>query len=244
MVIQTFPPRRMCRVIAIRAASICLLVTYERSSAWMPYSPKATLVPPLALPCRSGRCCLRCAVLRGMSMPQPSSLVLAAGAAAVATAARGASSVDGGPPWAGPPWVAESPGRRRARAGGRRALGPGLRGLAAVDPDLHANPAEGGPGLVEAVVDVGAQSVQRDPALAVELRPRHLGAAEAPRALHPDPLGSALHRRLHRLAHSPPEGNPAGQLLGYALGHQLGVYLGVLYLEDVELDLLAGQLLQ
>src|ERR1019366_4229312 len=238
MVIQTFPPRRMCRVIAMRAASICLLVTYERSSAWMPYSPKATLVPPLALPCRSGRCCLRCAVLRGMSMPQPSSLVLAAGAAAVA---RGAGTATG----RGVLRRRAIPARARAQRGrGRLALGPGLRGLAAVDPDLHANPAEGGPGLVEAVVDVGAPSVQRDPALAVELRPRHLGAAEAPRALHPDPLGSALHRRLHRLAHSPPEGNPAGQLLGYALGHQLGVYLGVLYLEDVELDLLAGQLLQ
>ena len=27
MLIQTFPPRRMCRVMAIRAASICRLVT-------------------------------------------------------------------------------------------------------------------------------------------------------------------------------------------------------------------------
>src|SRR5258705_521025 len=40
---------------------------------------------------------------------------------------------------------------------GRLALGPGRRRLAPVDPDLHANPAERGPGLVEAVVDVGAQ---------------------------------------------------------------------------------------
>src|SRR5260370_9063402 len=38
----------------------------------MPYSPKVTLVPPLAAPDRSGLCCLRCLVLRGMSMPQPS----------------------------------------------------------------------------------------------------------------------------------------------------------------------------
>src|SRR3954471_6978466 len=68
MLIQTFPPRRMCLVIAIRAASICRLVTYECSTAWMPYSLKVTLVPPLAAPERSGRCCLRCLTLRGMSM--------------------------------------------------------------------------------------------------------------------------------------------------------------------------------
>src|SRR6476661_8945936 len=68
MLIQTFPPRRMCLVIAIRAASICRLVTYECSTAWMPYSPKVTRVPPLAAPERSGRCCLRCLTLRGMSM--------------------------------------------------------------------------------------------------------------------------------------------------------------------------------
>src|SRR6202012_3364987 len=54
MLIQTLPPRRMCRVMAIRAASICRLVTYECSRAWMPNSPKLTAVPPLALPWRSG----------------------------------------------------------------------------------------------------------------------------------------------------------------------------------------------
>src|SRR5206468_2889721 len=51
-------------------------------------------------------------------------------------------------------------------------LTPGSAGrrLALVDPDLHADPAEGGARLVEAVVDVRAQRVQRHPALAVELR--------------------------------------------------------------------------
>src|ERR1019366_4315642 len=108
------------------------------------------------------------------------------------------------------------------RGRGGLALRPGLRGLAAVDPDLHADPAERRAGLVEAVVDVGAQGVQR----------------------HPDALGAALHRGLHGLAHGAAEGDPAGQLLGHALGDQLGVDLGVLHLEDVQLDLLAGELLQ
>src|ERR1700683_1779016 len=130
------------------------------------------------------------------------------------------------------------------RGGSGLALGPGLRGLAAVDPHLHADPAKRGPRLVEAVVDVGAQRVQRHPALAVELGARHFGAAKPTRALHPDPLGAALHRGLHGLAHGPAERDPAGELLGHALGDQLRVDLGVLDLEDVQLDLLAGQLLQ
>jgi hypothetical protein len=49
---------------------------------------------------------------------------------------------------------------------------------------------------------------------------------------------------LHGLAHGAPEGNPARQLLGHALSHQLCVHLGVLHLEDVQLHLLAGQLLK
>src|ERR1700712_6074056 len=68
MLIHTLPPRLMCRVMAIRADSICRLVTYAGSRAWMPNSPNVTAVPPLAAPERPGWCCLRCLTLRGMSM--------------------------------------------------------------------------------------------------------------------------------------------------------------------------------
>src|SRR4051812_6064738 len=68
MLIQTLPPRRMWRVMAIRADSICRFVTYAGSRAWMPYSPKTTFVPPLAAPERPGWCCLRCLTRRGMSI--------------------------------------------------------------------------------------------------------------------------------------------------------------------------------
>src|SRR3712207_9539118 len=50
--------------------------------------------------------------------------------------------------------------------------------LALVDPALHADPPERRARLVEAVVDVGAHGVQRDAAVGVALRARHLGAAE------------------------------------------------------------------
>src|SRR6185437_9025182 len=85
MLIQTFPPRRMCRVIAIRAASIWRFVTYACSMAWMPYSPNATRVPPVAAPVRCGRCCLRCATLRGISIGH-SSPAVACGSAALGVA--------------------------------------------------------------------------------------------------------------------------------------------------------------
>lgn len=58
------------------------------------------------------------------------------------------------------------------------------------------------------------------------------------------PLAPTLHRALHALAHGTTEGDAGGELLGDGLGHQLSVNLGVLDLEDVQLDLLAGQLLQ
>src|ERR1700750_2782537 len=215
------PPRGRCPVMAIRAASICRLVTYACSSAWIPYSPKFTWVPPVALPVRCGRCCFLCLTLRGMSM---SSALLA----------RARASGLGGP--APPLRLTRRTLRPLLGCGpqcGRLGLTPGPAGrrLALVDPDLHADPAEGGAGLVEAVVDVRAQRVQRHPALAVELRPRHLRAAEPAGALHPDSPGAALHGRLHGLAHGPAERHPARQLLGHALGYQLGVRLGVLDLE-------------
>ena len=115
--------------------------------------------------------------------------------------------------------------------------------VALVDPDLHADAAVGGLGLAEAVVDVGAQRVQRHPALAVPLGAGHLGAAEATRALDPDAEGAGLLGVLHGALHGPAEGDAAGELVGDALGDQRGVELGLLDLLDVELDLgVAGDL--
>src|SRR5581483_10527530 len=69
-------------------------------------------------------------------------------------------------------------------------------------------------------------------------------AAEATRALHPDALRAALERRLHRLAHGAAERDTARQLLGDALRDELRVDLRRLDLEDVEVDVLAGELLE
>src|SRR4051812_28133775 len=100
-------------------------------------------------------------------------------------------------------------GRPRGLADGHRGLlgdlvlGRGLVGqdLALVDPDLHADAPERGAGLGVAVVDVGAQRVQRDATLAVPLLTAHLGAAEATATLHPDAERAGLHRGLHGTLH-------------------------------------------
>ena len=131
-------------------------------------------------------------------------------------------------------------GRLRGTLLGERA---GL--VALVDPHLHADPAERRLRLEEAVVDVSAQRVQRHPTLAIELRAAHFGAAEAARALHPDALHlRRAERGLHRLAHGAAEAHAVGQLLGHALRDELRIRLRVAHLEDVQLHLLAGELLQ
>ena len=58
------------------------------------------------------------------------------------------------------------------------------------------------------------------------------------------PLAPARWAVCMRLAHGAAERHAAGELLGDALGDQLRVDLGVLDLEDVQLDLLAGELLE
>ncbi len=156
----------------------------------------------------------------------------------------------------------ERAGRRAAGAAARRHPGDragthagGLLFLhrdlvAVVDPHLHADDPERRLGLRRAVVDLGPERVQRDPAFAVPLAAGHLGAAEAAAALHPDALGAGAHRRLHGPAHGPAERHPAGQLLGHALREQGGVGLrprvgrGLVHVLDLDVDALAGDALE
>src|SRR5450756_2149816 len=148
----------------------------------MPDSPKASLVAPLASPLRFGWCCLRCLTRRGINMsgscgfrgrglsgdgilsPATTTALGTAGAAPFATGTTRRTLTTGG-------------GLTGGLLGG--ALGTRAGDVALVDPHLHADPAERRLGLVEAVVDVGAQRVQRDATLAVELRAAHLSAAQS-----------------------------------------------------------------
>ena len=85
-----------------------------------------------------------------------------------------------------------------------------------------------------AVVDLGAQGVQRHATLAVPLAAAHLGAAQTAGALDTDTLGAGLASGLNSLAHGATEGNAALELLGDGLGDEVGVKLGTLDLDDID----------
>src|SRR5581483_6212071 len=116
--------------------------------------------------------------------------------------------------------------------------------LALVDPDLDADPPRARLRLREAVVDVGADRVQRYPALAIRLAPAHLAAAEAPRALDLHTGRARANRRGERALHRAPEGDAVGQLLRDRLRDELRVELRPLDLVDVDVDVLLGQRVQ
>src|SRR5262249_16107979 len=71
--IQILPPRLTERVIARRAASICRLVIPAGSCVARPYSPQATLWPPLATPDIRPRMALRCLTRHGIDNVRPPS---------------------------------------------------------------------------------------------------------------------------------------------------------------------------
>ena len=172
------------------------------------------------------RWCLRCLTLLGRSMVATRYLL---GAGRSVCGRRGRRS----------PRPRSRLGSSRSgwTTGDRETLG---HDLALVDPHLDADAAEGRLGLAEAVVDVGAQRVQRHAALAVVLAARHLGAAQAAAALDAHAGGARADGAGERPLHGAPEAHAVLELLGDGLGHEHGVELGTLDLDDVHLDVLLG----
>src|SRR6185437_10424573 len=112
--------------------------------------------------------------------------------------------------------------------------------LALEDPDLDPAGAVGRLRGGDAIVDVGAQRVQRHAALVIPLDVRDLGAAETAAALDADAERAQAMGRLHGALHHATEGDAALELLGDVLGDQLGVDLGLADLDDVEMHLVGG----
>src|ERR1700729_862698 len=115
-----------------------------------------------------------------------------------------------------------------------------LEDFALEDPDLDAAGAEGGERGGNAVVDIGAQRVQRHPALAVPLHARDFRATQPTRAVDTDPLGAETPRRLHRALHGAAERDTALELLRDRFGDQRGVKLGLADFDDVDDDVGGG----
>src|SRR5436305_8880657 len=111
-----------------------------------------------------------------------------------------------------------------------------LEDLALEDPDLDAAGTERGERGGGAVIDIGAQRVQRHPALAIPFHPSDFGAAETARAVDTDAFGAETHRRLHRALHGAAERDAALELLRDRFGDQGGVELGFADLDDIDDD--------
>src|SRR5438552_691568 len=115
-----------------------------------------------------------------------------------------------------------------------------LEDFALEDPDLDAAGAEGGERGGNAVIDVGAQRVQRHATFAVPLHARDFGAAETARAVDTDAFGAETHRRLHRALHGAAERDATFELLRDRFGDQGGVELGFADFDDVDDDVGGG----
>src|SRR3984893_11618211 len=117
-----------------------------------------------------------------------------------------------------------------------------LKDFALEDPDLDAAGAERRERGRDPVVDIGAQRVQRHPALAIPFHPRDFGAAETARAVDTNALGAETHRRLHRALHGAAERDTALELLRDRFGDQRGVEFGLADLDDVDDDVGGGDI--
>src|SRR6202034_962518 len=178
--IQTRPARFMLRVSARRAASICRAAIRSRSIALSQNCPNASVAPLVASPWMRPLCALRNFVRFGCSMTEAFSQNL----------------------------LLLLLGRIPARPTGI-ALGHALilrhrvvlQDLALEDPDLDPAGAVGRERGGNAVIDVGAQRVQRHAPFAIPFHARDLGAAETAGAIDADATGAKPHRRLHRALH-------------------------------------------
>src|ERR1700731_5145127 len=117
-----------------------------------------------------------------------------------------------------------------------------LKDFALENPDLDAAGAERGERGRHAVIDIGAQGVQRHATFAIPFHPRDFGAAETARAVDTNALGAETHRRLHRALHGAAERDTALELLRDRFGDQRGVEFGLADLDDVDDDVGGGDI--
>src|SRR6185295_11750609 len=115
-----------------------------------------------------------------------------------------------------------------------------LEDLTLEDPDLDAAGAERGERGRHAVIDVGAQRVQRHAAFAIPFHARDFGAAETARAVDSDAFGAKTHRRLHRPLHGAAESDATLELLRNRFGDQGGVEFRLADFDDVDDDIGIG----
>src|SRR5512140_365725 len=115
-----------------------------------------------------------------------------------------------------------------------------LEDLALEDPDLDTAGAEGRERGRNAVVDVGAQRVQRHATFAIPLHARDFRTAQTTRAVDADAFGAETHRRLNGALHGAAERDATLELLRDRLGHQRRIELRLADFDDVDDDVGRG----
>src|SRR5713101_4876098 len=117
-----------------------------------------------------------------------------------------------------------------------------LKDFALENPDLDTAGAERGERGRDAIIDIGAQRVQRHAPLAIPFHARDFGAAETARAVDTNAFGAEAHRRLYRTLHRAAERDAALKLLGDRFGDQRGVELRFTDFDDVDDDVGCGDI--
>src|SRR6185437_780836 len=117
-----------------------------------------------------------------------------------------------------------------------------LEHLALEDPNLDAAGAVGGESRGDAVIDIGAQRMQRNAALAIPLGAGDFRAAKTACAVDANAFGAKAHCRLHGAFHGAAECDAALKLLRDRLGDQLRVELGLADFDDIDDDIAVGHL--
>ena len=110
-----------------------------------------------------------------------------------------------------------------------------LHDLALEYPDLYAARAVGRLGGCDAVIDIGAQRVQRHAAFAIPFHAGDFRAAEPAAAGNADAERAEPHRGLNRALHHTAERHAALELLGDVFGDELGVDFWLADFDDVEM---------
>src|SRR5436309_3530514 len=112
-----------------------------------------------------------------------------------------------------------------------------------VEPDLDSDLSVSRVRLGEAVIDVGAERLQRQLPVEIPLGPRDFGAVQPAGDTHLDTARAEAQRRFDRLAHRAAERDALFELHRDRFGDQLRVELRLLDLLDVDEDLAARPLL-
>src|SRR5450755_2352276 len=228
--IHNLPPRLMKRVMATREASIWRSVIQAFSMAFRPYSPNARSPPRQAFPLRRPRICFRYFTFLGIN------IVICSFPLSQILPRLTAGEIN-------------SPLQKPSRYGGhafalflnfRDALGDVF---ALVDPALHADYPVRRVGFGGAKIDVGAQRLQRQPALQVPFFAGDFCAVQAACYANLDALASETQRRIYRFAHRAAEGHALFELQRDRFRDQRGVEFRTVHFHDVDVHFAFGALL-